>query len=258
MPPAPRLDPAFLDRPIAHRALHDRKAGRPENSRAAIREALARGYGIEVDIQPSADQHAMVFHDYDLGRLTGSRGPVRLRSARELGDVRLKGDTEGIPTLAEVLDLVAGRVPLLIEIKDQDLGLGPDIGPLEEAVARVLAGYPGPVAVMSFNPHVVARMAELLPDVPRGLVTSGFPARKWPLVKAERRRELAAIPDIERVGASFISHDRRDLGRARVREIKDGGLPVLTWTVRSPAEEEEARKVADNITFEGYLPRMAA
>ena len=98
------LPAAFLTRPIAHRALHDRAARRPENSRAAIRAAIAAGYGIEIDLQLSADGVPMVFHDETLDRLTAERGPVRARSARELGEIRLKGSEDRIPTLAQVLD----------------------------------------------------------------------------------------------------------------------------------------------------------
>src|SRR5690606_17300252 len=124
-------------------ALHDRAAGRPENSPAAIAAAIDAGYAIEIDIQPSADGVPMVFHDYDLRRLTGQPGRIRGKTAAELARIPLlDAGGGGIPTLAEVLRLVAGRVPLLIEIKDQDGAMGPDVGPLENAVARDLAGYP--------------------------------------------------------------------------------------------------------------------
>jgi glycerophosphoryl diester phosphodiesterase len=250
----PPLPPAFLAAPIAHRALHDRSARRPENSRAAVRAAVAAGYGIEVDVQPSADGQAMVFHDATLDRLTAARGPVAARTAAELGAIRLRDADDGIPTLREVLDLVDGRVALLIEVKDQDGAMGPAVGPLEAAVAAALEGYDrGPVAVMSFNPHSVAAMARLAPQVPRGLVTSAYRAANWPELPAAVRRRLRGIPDYDRAGASFISHEARDLGRPRVAELKAQGAAILCWTIRSPAAEAEARKVADNVTFEGYL-----
>lgn len=248
----PRLPQSFLTVPLAHRALHDISDGRPENSRAAIRAAIARNYGIEIDLQLSSDGQAMVFHDDALDRLTDATGPVRDRSAASLADIPLKGGAEGIPTLREVLSLVGGQVPLLIEFKDQDGNMGPDIGTLEAAAAADLAGYEGPVAVMSFNPHSVACLSNLCPDVPRGLVTSSYDPVDWPLSDATCAR-LRGIPDYERVGASFISHERADLDRPRVAELKAAGANVLCWTVRSPAEEAEARKIAQNITFEGYL-----
>lgn len=246
------MTPGFHARPFAHRALH--APGRAENSPAAIEAAIAAGYGIEIDLQLSRDHEAMVFHDYDLSRLTGARGPVRQRDAADLGALPLSAGGGTIPTLPQVLDLVAGRVPLLIELKDQDGALGPDIGPLEEATARALAQYEGPAALMSFNPHAVARMAELCPDRPRGLTTCAFRADDWPTVPAATRDRLAAIPDCDSVGASFISHDVKDLKNPAVMAIKSTGIPVYCWTVRSAEAEAEARKVADQITFEGYRP----
>lgn len=248
------LPPVFLERPIAHRALHDSAAGRPENALSSVQAAIARGYGIEIDLQRARDGQAMVFHDYDLRRLTDVPGPVAQRDSAELQALYLTGGSEGIPTLGALLEVVRGRVPLLIELKDQDGQLGPDIGILERATAQALAGYDGPVAVMSFNPHSVALMGALLPDIPRGLTTCDFAARDWPLIPETTRQHLRQIPDFDRTGASFISHDARDLRADPVTRIRQAGHPVLCWTIRSPEEEARARPVADNITFEGYLP----
>jgi glycerophosphoryl diester phosphodiesterase len=248
----PRLPDAFLKAPLAHRALHDVTDGRPENSRAAIRAAIAHGYGIEIDVQLSADDQAMVFHDYALDRLAEATGSVRAVSAHTLAGLRLRGGDEGVPTLAEVLEIVAGQVPLLIEIKDQDGAMGDRIGPLEAATAQALVPYDGPVALMSFNPHTVARMDELCPDIPRGLVTSSYDPANWPL-SVETCDRLREIPDFDRVGASFISHESTDLARPRVSELKAAGANILCWTIRSPKAEAEARKIAQNVTFEGYL-----
>ena len=259
MSPTTALHPDFLRLPIAHRALHDLAAGRPENSLSAIRAAVAAGYGVEIDLQPSADGVAMVFHDYRLERLTGARGPVCLRSAAELGAIPLTGSAHGdtIPTLAEVLEAVAGQVPLLIEIKDQDGALGPDVGGLSRACAEALAGYQGPVAVMGFNPHSVADFAAHMPGIPVGLTTGRFLSENWPVAEA-RLEELRQIPDVAALGASFISHRADALDAARVAELKAGGLPILCWTIRSAGAEAKARNVADNVTFEGYLPAIPA
>ncbi len=255
MTPVP-LPQIFTRLPIAHRALHDRRAGRPENSRAAIRAAAAAGYGIEIDLQLTADGQAMVFHDYDLARLAEGTGPIRQLTAEEAQSVRLRdAGGEGIPTLAEVLEIVAGQVPLLVEIKDQDGAMGPDVGPLEAATAQALRAYNGPVAVMSFNPHSMAEMARLAPDLPRGLVTSAYDPADWPLSAATCAR-LREIPDLDRVAASFISHEAEDLSRPRVAELKSNGVPILCWTIRSAQAEAEARRVADNVTFEGYLAAL--
>jgi len=242
----------FAEVPLAHRALHDVNKGRPENSRAAIKAAISAGYGVEIDIQLSADDTAMVFHDFALDRLTEAQGPVRLQSAQALAEIVLIGGKEGIPTLTEILGLVRGQVPLLIEIKDQDGAMGRDIGVLEHAVAQALTGYKGDVAVMSFNPHSVACMRDLLPDIPRGLVTSAYRYEEWPLSKAVCDR-LREIPDYDRTGACFISHEVDDLDRSRVAEIKKQGAMICCWTVRTLDQEREARRIAHNITFEGYL-----
>ena len=246
---------AFLARPIAHRGLHRRAAGVIENSRAAAEAAIAVGYGIELDVGRSADGEAMVFHDDTMLRLTAAPGLLADHTAVALGRTLLLGSDETVPTLAEFLALVAGRAPLLVEIKDQDGALGPGVGALEARVAYLLAGYDGPAALMSFNPHSVAALADLAPDRPRGLTTCAFDGAEWSLPDY-RRAELANLTDAERTGAAFVSHDRKDLANPAVARLKAEGLPILTWTVRSPVEEMQARKVADNITFEGYRPAL--
>lgn len=251
-----RLPADFRRIPLAHRTLHDVAEGRPENSCAGVRAAMAAGYGIEIDLQLSRDGRAMVFHDYDLARLTGEKGPVQQRDAAELSQITLLGCDEGIPTLAEVLELVAGQVPLLIELKDQHGQMGVTDGRLEQAVAQDIAGYDGPLGLMSFNPNSVVALAGLVPDVPRGIVTEDFPAKSWPLLRPEVRAHLSGIPDFYRAGASFVSHSVNDLQNPRVTELKAGGADILCWTVRSPEQEAEARKTADNITFEKYLAKM--
>lgn len=253
----PALPPAFLVAPIAHRGLHDRASGVIENSRAAAEAAIAGGFGIECDIQLSADGEAFVFHDDVLERLTAAKGAVNALPAAELAAIPLGGGGETIPSLAEFLALVAGRVPLLIEVKDQSHALGTaGTGPLERRIAALLAGYAGPVALMSFNPHSVAALAEAAPEVPRGLTSCAFDEVEWQIDDA-RRADLAALADFDRLGCGFVSHDKADLANPALARVKAAGAPVLTWTIRSPADEAAARRVADNITFEGYLPGAA-
>ena len=252
------LPPAFLKAPIAHRALHDRAARRPENSPAAIRAAVAAGYGIEIDLQLSSDGVPMVFHDEALDRLTAETGPLCAHTAAALAAIPLRESDETIPTLAEVLALIGGAVPLLIEIKDQSGTMSETEGRLEAATATALAGYAGPVALMSFNPHSVALMARLAPRLPRGLTTSAFAPDVWAPLAPETCARLRDIPDFDRTQSSFISHEARDLGRPRVAELAAEGAAVLCWTIRSPAAEAEARKIAQNITFEGYPAAIPA
>lgn len=246
------LPSAFLARPIAHRGYHDKSVRRIENSPSAFATAIDAGYGIEMDLQLSHDGVAMVFHDDLLDRLTAEAGPVKDRSATALSAIALKGSTDTIPTLAQVLNQVNGLVPLLIELKDQHGEMGDTDGRLELATAEALRGYTGPVALMSFNPHMVRRIGVLCPDLPRGLISSAWRRIDEPHVPVDTRARLAGIPDFDAVGASFLSHDVTNLSSPRVEQLKSQGRTILCWTVRSAAQEQEARKVADNITFEGY------
>jgi len=221
-----------------------------------VRAAVSAGYGIEIDLQLSADGAAMVFHDPRLERLTAERGPVRERRAAELSATPLAGGDEGIPTFAEILAIVAGRVPLLVELKDQTGEFGPGDDTLERAAAGAVAGYPGPLAFMSFNPHMVAALAALAPDVPRGLVSRDFVAEAWPGLAPELRRSLASMADLERIEAAFVSRNWRHLGHPRVAEARAGGRDVMCWTIRSAEEAAAALALADQITFEGFEPPL--
>ncbi len=242
----------FLLLPLTHRGYHDKTKGVIENSLSAFRAAVEAGYGIELDVQRSADDVAIVFHDDDMDRLTDVIGAFRDYTAAELGRTTLCGSNDTIPTLKEVLALVAGRVPLLIEIKENWNTMEDTDGVLEQSVAVALVGYKGPVAVMAFNPHCIAHMARLAPDVPRGLTTEAYdPVLNAP-IPADVCAYLREIPDYDRTQSSFISHQVSDLGRTRVANLKAQGAAILCWTVRSPEMEAEARKVVHNITFEGY------
>jgi glycerophosphoryl diester phosphodiesterase len=256
--PVVPLHPDFLRIPIAHRGYHDLSQGRPENTLSAIRAAVAAGYGIEIDVQPSADGVPMVFHDHDLPRVTGRQGLVAGLTAAELGRIAVHGTADTIPTLAEVVEAIGGRVPLLVEVKDLDGALRHDVGPFEARVAAVLAAAKGPVAVMSFGPDSVAAMAVAAPGLARGLTTCTFEPADWPVLSEAECARLRGIPDAGRVGASFISHEAADLGSPRVAELKAQGLKVLCWTIRSPGAEVEARRLAANVTFEGYAAAIPA
>lgn len=250
----PKFPDALLHQPIAHRGLHDPNNGVGENSRASFLAAIENNYAIELDLQMSKDGEVMVFHDYDLRRLTGEAGPIQLRTLDELRDMPLLIGGEGILTLTEVLELVAGRVPLVIELKDQDGALGPNIGPMEKRTAEVLQGYTGPMVVMSFNPHSVLALAKYAPDVPRGLTTGDLAPETWPMLPRARATEVAQILEYDNAGCCFISHRWQSLDVTPVLELKARGVPIISWTIRDTAEERQARVIADNITFEGYRP----
>ena len=254
-----RLHPDFLKAPVAHRGLHDKRRGVIENSMLAVKAAVAAGYGIEIDVQPAKDLTPMVFHDYLLDRLTEVPGAIKGREVSELSKIRLKGSTDVIPTLGEVLREVNGQVPLVIEIKDQEMRLGENVGAFQDQVIAAVKDYSGPVALMSFSPETMRRVKIQAPDLAIGLVTDPFLSEDWPNVPEQRREELAKIPDAKSIGVDFISHQQKDLTSEHVAGLKEEGLPILCWTIRSPEDEARARQVADNITFEGYpAPRRHA
>lgn len=249
----PELPAAFLTRPIAHRGYHDASAGIIENSRSAFDAAIEHGFGIELDLQLSSDGEAMVFHDYGLSRLTGQDGTVQMQTAATLTTTDLKGTQETIPTFGEILTRVNGRVPLLVELKDQDGALGNKVGKLEKRVADLLSEYPGPVALMSFNPHSVVALKTLCPDRARGHTTEDF-TKGGHLINDQLKKTLSEIPYYDESGASFISHQWQDLDTPVVKRIRQKGGMVLCWTVKSADDELVALNFADNVTFEGYNP----
>jgi glycerophosphoryl diester phosphodiesterase len=223
--------------PFAHRGLHGH--GRVENSRAAFEAAIAAGNGIELDVQASRDGEAFVFHDYRLERLTGEKGELISHSARELREIALLGTGDPLPTLTDVLQLVRGRVPILIEVKAPDRR----VGRLCSAVMRSLEGYRGPVGVMSFNPEVPHWFAVHAPRILRGLVVTEQEKRG---LRGRAERRLA----FWRARADFLACDIRDLPSRFAARRRRRAVPVFTWTVRSEEERARAAQHADQIIYE--------
>jgi glycerophosphoryl diester phosphodiesterase len=252
------LPESFLRMPLCHRGYHDLSRGIVENSLSSFSAAINAGYGIELDIQLSSDGEAVVFHDDTLDRVAEASGLVIERSAAELRGIRLRQCSDTIPTFAQALDLVAGRAPLLVELKDQSGTMSATDGRLEAATVAALRGYQGPVALMSFNPETVVRLAEIARGLPRGIVTCSWGEEDAALLGQATCDRLRAIPDYDRSRSSFISHELADLDRPRVADLKAGGAAILTWTVRSPADEQFARRIVHNITFEGYPAPLPA
>jgi glycerophosphoryl diester phosphodiesterase len=225
-------------RPIAHRGLHDSSRGVPENSLAAFSAAVEAHYAIECDLHLSADSIPVVFHDNDLARLCGQQGGVRDRTASELGDLRLGGTPEWIPTLDELLALVEGRVPLVLELKhirERDAGLA------WEVVER-LKRYAGPAALMSFDSALIADIRAADPSLPRGLTAAGG-------FRAAPIHTHTAL----RLGVDFISYCIDDLPTPMpILARRLFGIPLICWTVRTPQQLRKARAWSDQITFEGF------
>ncbi|HEY1606988.1 MAG TPA: glycerophosphodiester phosphodiesterase family protein [Allosphingosinicella sp.] len=226
-------------RPFAHRGLHG--PARPENSRAAFEAAIDAGFGMECDVQASRDGAAMVFHDDDLDRLTGTQGRVADLDADTLAGLHLSGTSETIPRLTEMLASIAGRAPLLIEVKSPDR----HVVPLCRAVAAALQGYRGPVGIMSFNPEAGAWFARHAPERLRGLVVAES-GKKGLRGRVERRLSF------RRAQADFLAYDVRDLPSAFAAGKRAAGVPVFTWTVRTAADRARAAAGADQIIYEDF------
>lgn len=223
---------ALIARPIAHRGLHGCGRTTPiENSLGAARAAMAAGFGIECDVQLSRDGEAMVFHDAELGRLTSAHGRVADHDAAELGQLALRGSEDKIPTLRQLLETLAGRAPLVVEIKSRDDG---DVR-LAARTLEVLAGYGGPVAVESFDP-VIVRYCLAHTDLPVGLVG---PA------------EGGGADETAITACAFVSWGIDDLARVAAAHPD---VPRSTWTVRTPEQVDVARRCGAQIVFEGFLP----
>jgi glycerophosphoryl diester phosphodiesterase len=247
--PALRRLAWLVARPIAHRGLHDARAGIVENTAGAFAAAMDRDYAIECDLQLSADGEAMVFHDARLDRLTTASGPVIARTVADLQAVALRRSGDRIQTLGELLDQVNARVPLVIELKSHwDGSLA-----LARRTADVIADYHGPLALMSFDPDVVAGVAELAPGVPRGIVAERESVMDVRLGLA-RRLELRHLGHVDRSRPHFLSYHADGLPYGPPRAFRQAGLPVICWTVRNAATAVRARRYADQITFEGFLP----
>ncbi len=248
---------AWLKRRFAHRGLHDAQAGIIENSRAAAEAAMAEGCGIEIDVRRARCGTPMVFHDADLDRLTEAKGPLAERDAAELSQIVLAGTEETIPTLAEFLALVAGRVPLILEIKTDFKASESYDCTLEANVVAELAAYPHQVAVMSFDPRSVQSFRTLAPDLPRGLVAGPFrDLTYWGDLTGRQRFALRHLVYAFRVLPHFIAYDIQALpapGPWVAHHIFR--LPLLTWTVRSQGEESRAQRYADGMIFESIPPR---
>ncbi len=248
----PRLA-SLTARPIAHRGLHDNARGVIENTAGAFTAAIAGGYGIECDLQLSADGEAMVHHDDALGRLTEGEGRLAAMTAAALRAVRFKtGGDARILTLPELCELVAGRVALLLELKSRWDGD-------DRLVARtlaVLSRYRGPVAVMSFDPALTAAARRIDPRLPRGIVAERRASEAHPALSApEPRRGLAYLGQVVHARPHFIAYAARDLPApapwAARRLLR---LPLLAWTVRDPEEQRRVASFADQIIFEGWRP----
>jgi glycerophosphoryl diester phosphodiesterase len=250
--PTPR-DLAWLTaRPIAHRGLHDAARGIIENMPSAAAAAIAGHYGIEADLQISADGEAMVHHDGALGRLADGDGALRDLTAARLKQVPFKATAERMMTLGDLCDLVASRVTLMLELKsrfDGDLRIA-------ARAAAVLASYSGPVGVGSFDPVLICKLRRVAPHIARGIIAERhYDHPEWQSLGAARRLEMAFLMHGWRSRPDFIAYRVGDLTAVAPRMARHMfALPLLTWTVRSDQDRAIAARFADQIIFEGFRP----
>jgi len=244
----------LTERPFAHRGLHDASAGVIENTAPAFAAAIAAGYGIETDLQISADGEAMVHHDDALGRLTEGTGRVADMSAADIKAVRFLGSTAHVLTLGELFELVAGRAPLLLELKsrfDGELRLA-------KRAADLVARYSGHAAVMSFDPDQIEAVRNINPDLTRGIVAERHYADpEWKALPFARRQRLAWLLHTPRSRPQFLAYSVQDLPAVPALLARAlFGLPLLTWTVRNEYQRNRAARWADQVIFEGWRPQV--
>ena len=239
-------------RPVAHRGLHDATRGIIENMPAAAQAAIAGKFAIECDIQLSADGEAMVYHDDELGRLTEGSGTLLTKTAAELKAVRFKATGERMMTLSDLCDLVAGRVPLVIEVKSHFDG----DRKLVKRMAEVLSSYDGRAVGMSFDPDQVVALRDLMPDRPRGIVAERhYTESDWPDASQAQRHDMTHLRHFFRSQPDFVAYSVDELPAAAPWIARNVfRCPLLTWTVRTPAQRARASRHADQMIFEGFRP----
>jgi glycerophosphoryl diester phosphodiesterase len=239
-------------RPVAHRGLHDSARGTVENMPGAAAAAAAANFGIECDIQLTADGEAMVHHDDALGRLTEGSGALLGMTAAQLKAVKFKETPERMMSLGDLCDLVAGRVPLLIEVKSRFDG----DRKLVARMAEVLGAYNGPAVGMSFDPDQVMALRELMPERPRGIVAERtYEAADWPEATPAQRRSMLYLRHGFRTRPHFVAYwidELPSLAPWIARNIF--GCALLTWTVRTPEQRARAARTTDQMIFEGFVP----
>jgi glycerophosphoryl diester phosphodiesterase len=245
---------ALLARPIAHRGLHD--AARIENTLEAFEAAISAGFGIECDVRLSADGEAMVFHDDRLERLTLAEGPLDRQDARALRAIAFRRGDGRIPTLAEVLERIAGRTALCVELKSPETG---DTR-LAARVAELATAYLGPIALKSFDPAMILHLRALanraIGDVPLGIVgMDAFDDQSFAMLSAEERAARASLAHAEVTRPDFLSWCHADLPSEACSRLRaEHGTPLLAWTIRSPDEALRVSAHADQMIFEGFIP----
>lgn len=233
----------FNDYLIAHRGFHNEE--NPENTLPAFKRAIENGYAIELDVQQISDGTIIVFHDKKLNRLTGKDGYTKNLNKEDLADCHILGTENTIPLLTDVLELVNGQVPLLIEIKNDY-----KVGEPEKEIINQLKDYNGQFAIQSFNPYVVQYIKQKAPEMIVGQLSSFFKGEKMSFIK---RYVLKRLKFVKSFNADFISYNAENLPNKYVNRYKE--LPLLAWTIRSQEEYDRVAPICTTIIFEGFEPK---
>lgn len=234
-------------RPIAHRGLHDEAEGRPENSLAAFEHAVSLGVPFEFDVQLTSDAHPVVLHDADVAAIAGVADHVHELDSRAVSALRLSDD-QPVPTLDQVLEVVDGRVPIVVDVRRWAFGHSSG---LERAVADRLAGYRGPAVTQSFDPFAVRKLRGLLPDLGVGQAAGSLKSVGRLLRAVGRTMVTNAV-----VRPDFLTYELTELPDRFVSFWRNDNRPVIAYTAHSDVEEATARRLADGFFFSGYLPAV--
>ena len=242
----------FRDVRYAHRGLHGDIGGdgyAAENSMTAFKRAVDHGFGIELDVRITKDNELVVFHDGTLDRITGVSGKVCDFTLEELKKLSLSGTEDTIPTLSEVLTLVDGKIPLLVEIKEDGAGSA-----AAEKTAEVLSGYSGDFIVESFSPIALAAIKRLLPTALRGFLADKHTKNKDHRSIQYRVTQRFLLNILARPAFIAMNHKRPNMFPLPVIKAVFK-TPVIAWTVRSKEEELQAYKNGfSGVIFENYIP----
>lgn len=254
-----RADLAWLDRAlIAHRGLHDENKTVPENSIPAFRGAVEKGFIIELDVAMTKDKKLVVYHDKKLRRGLGIEQYLHELTYEELSQYKIFGSAETIPLFRDVLALVGGRVPLLVEIKNEG-----KVGEMESLLYEELKGYQGEYAIQAFNPFTLGWFRKNAPEVIRGQLSGSFTVSDYEVEYAGTTR----LPGYQKFllenlllnftsRPHFIAYKVNHATNARLRSLRKLGVPLLGWTIKEKAEYEKAKGKFDNLIMDPVISEI--
>jgi glycerophosphoryl diester phosphodiesterase len=240
----------LVQKPIAHRGLHDEKHGQVENCESAFEAALKNGFSIELDLQLTKDGEAVVFHDDEVDRVLEGKGQVKDFTLRELKAMKYRHGKDKIQTLAELLEQVAGRQTMVIEIKT----LWDDDFTLTDRAVKILSNYQGPFALMSFDPDLVARVAATAETITRGITADRVVDPYYDPLPLAKRNAMREFSHVSQTRPHFVSFNFHELPFQPVTKMQAAGYKIITWTIRNTAEAAEALRHSEQITFENFIP----